>query len=259
MLTTDFKKETFQKSLTQLIREKSSVAEICRRTGINRQQFHKYLSGENTPSVSKLFSIAGVLDVSIDELLGQSPKSSADNGLGLDELIASRCFMGTRQVAQGTYLEISTYDQEQETYLTSAIELKHTDYGGVFYRRSSVERLDGNRVDQELRGHCFEAGEKIMVYYANMTEANILGVLCLRRLDAYGYDLVGIKAAHRIDKSREPMAAPVALRYIGEDASVDDLMSMCGVQKLDALPGTSAVMVDYLKKSVVYEENRMRI
>ena len=259
MPVSDFERDVFKKTLTKLIEKQSSVAEICRRTGINRQQFHKYLNGNNIPTVSKLFLIARVLNVSLEELLGQSPKLPQDNRQGLDELLSSRCVMGARQVAQGTYLEISTYDQEQDTYLTSALELQHTVSGGTFFRKSNVDRLDGTSVEQELRGYYFEAGEKIMMYYANMTIPNALGVLCLRRLDTYGCDLVGIKAAHRVDKSRKPMAAPVALHYLGEKTTVSDIASACGVLKFEDLPSTTAIMVNYLKSTMIYEGHRLRI
>ena len=46
-----------------------SVAEVCRRIGINRQQFNKYLNGSSTPSIGSLKKICDFFGVEEGELL----------------------------------------------------------------------------------------------------------------------------------------------------------------------------------------------
>jgi hypothetical protein len=46
--------EPFAENLRLLCSHYASVAEVCRRIGINRQQFNKYLSGASTPSLHSL-------------------------------------------------------------------------------------------------------------------------------------------------------------------------------------------------------------
>ena len=46
-----------------------SVAEVCRRIGVNRQQFNKYLSGQASPSIYNLRRIADFFGVEEGELL----------------------------------------------------------------------------------------------------------------------------------------------------------------------------------------------
>jgi transcriptional regulator with XRE-family HTH domain len=62
--------ELFSKSLRRLCFEHSSIAEVCRETGINRQQFNKYLSGRGMPSARTLRRICACLEVSESTLLG---------------------------------------------------------------------------------------------------------------------------------------------------------------------------------------------
>jgi transcriptional regulator with XRE-family HTH domain len=46
-----------------------SVAEVCRRIGVNRQQFNKYLSGQTTPSLFNLRRIGDFFGIDETELL----------------------------------------------------------------------------------------------------------------------------------------------------------------------------------------------
>ena len=44
--------EPFAENLRLLCSHYASVAEVCRRIGMNRQQFNKYLSGASTPGTA---------------------------------------------------------------------------------------------------------------------------------------------------------------------------------------------------------------
>jgi transcriptional regulator with XRE-family HTH domain len=62
--------ELFSRNLRRLCVARSSIAEVCRETGINRQQFNKYLSGRGMPSARTLRRICVCLEVSESALLG---------------------------------------------------------------------------------------------------------------------------------------------------------------------------------------------
>lgn len=55
-------------NLRFLCAQHSSVAEICRRIGINRQQFNRYLAGSALPSPRNLLRICGFFEIEPDEL-----------------------------------------------------------------------------------------------------------------------------------------------------------------------------------------------
>ncbi len=69
---------TFAPNLRMLCAGATSIADVCRDTGINRQQFNKYLAGKAIPSARVLRKICLRLNVSEDALLGPAgagPKS----------------------------------------------------------------------------------------------------------------------------------------------------------------------------------------
>lgn len=55
--------EIFVERVMALSAQKGSIADACRATGINRQQFNKYLSGQYLPSPANLKKIAAYLEV----------------------------------------------------------------------------------------------------------------------------------------------------------------------------------------------------
>lgn len=63
--------ESFARELRRLCELRGSIAAICRGTGINRQQFNKYLAGRMLPSSRNMRKICSFLGVSEAELIGQ--------------------------------------------------------------------------------------------------------------------------------------------------------------------------------------------
>ncbi len=58
-----------QRNLRLLTSYAPSIADVCRRIGINRQQFHRYLSGAARPSVRKMQRICDFFGVEESEIL----------------------------------------------------------------------------------------------------------------------------------------------------------------------------------------------
>jgi len=58
----------FPENLRTLCEQVGSISEMCRKIGINRQQFNKYLAGTHAPSKNNLQAIASFFGVSADVL-----------------------------------------------------------------------------------------------------------------------------------------------------------------------------------------------
>ena len=61
--------DSFSKNLKLLSSYYQSIAEICRKMAINRQQFNKYLSGSTSPSIKNMRKIADFFGVTESELI----------------------------------------------------------------------------------------------------------------------------------------------------------------------------------------------
>lgn len=64
--------DNFQENLKMLCEQVGTVSEMCRRIGINRQQFNKYLAGTHVPSKANLRAIASFFGLSVD-ILNSNP------------------------------------------------------------------------------------------------------------------------------------------------------------------------------------------
>ena len=62
-------RDDFSENLSFLCSYYSSIADVCRRMGINRQQFNKYLSGESRPSRANMRKICDFFGVTEAEIL----------------------------------------------------------------------------------------------------------------------------------------------------------------------------------------------
>jgi transcriptional regulator with XRE-family HTH domain len=72
------KLENFQLNLRYLCGYHKSVAEVCRKLEINRQQFNKYLAGANLPSDFNMRKICQFFEVEPTSLFAAHPKFIAD-------------------------------------------------------------------------------------------------------------------------------------------------------------------------------------
>jgi transcriptional regulator with XRE-family HTH domain len=61
--------ETFGKDLKDLVLARGTIAQACKDTGINRQQFNKYLSGQILPGVRTMRKICNYLGVTEERLM----------------------------------------------------------------------------------------------------------------------------------------------------------------------------------------------
>jgi transcriptional regulator with XRE-family HTH domain len=67
----------FHHKLRQLCGREHSISEVCRRIGINRQQFNKYLAGATLPSRRTLLRICDFFGVSEADFLSSAPLPEA--------------------------------------------------------------------------------------------------------------------------------------------------------------------------------------
>ena len=71
------KMKNLGRNLTALCKSYNSVAEVCRRIGINRQQFNKYLAGKHLPSTKVRAVMAQFFSIDEDDLTKSPAKFDA--------------------------------------------------------------------------------------------------------------------------------------------------------------------------------------
>lgn len=100
----------FSNSLRRLCEERSSINQVCKDLGINRQQFAKYLSGQNLPSLFVAQRIIDYFKASPDDLFLYS--GVEDSAAAIEESILET----SNAVTEGTYLECFASHESPETH-----------------------------------------------------------------------------------------------------------------------------------------------
>ena len=95
----------FSKELREHCMRIGSIARVCKGTGINRQQFNKYLAGQTLPSARNMWKICDYLGVSVEHLMvDQATAPPGENSLFNSEIdfsAISVSFRGGGRHAQG--------------------------------------------------------------------------------------------------------------------------------------------------------------
>jgi transcriptional regulator with XRE-family HTH domain len=235
-------------NLTLLCSYHLSIADVCRRLEINRQQFNKYLSGASHPSRHNMRRICDFFGVTESELLMEpqqfenivslkrrpieqdelnKPLRHLDrlyqHSQGLDKYIGYyfRYFYSFGNPGQVIRSLVSVY-KEDERFFWKNIELLRDPETG---RSHGVNKYDGA---------VFYLADRIYIIEYESIEVNSITQATLypshrSRLDT----LVGIQTGGPIRRGRKPGASRVALEYLGRDINLRQAMKRIGLFKTE--------------------------
>ncbi len=246
MLTAIGLPSDFSRNLRYLCSYYHSTSEICRRLGINRQQFNKYVSGLSRPSNRNMRLICDFFGVEEYEILApfqQLKKIIEIKGVrNVDdaENVVVRQIEATLRAGQS---EISPYFGFYFTYyysfsrpgkiLKSILHVFETD-GVASYKR--MERLIEKDSDRDASFVYKYAGvvmrfrdRLFMIDREALTGAEISQTVLYpsfkNRLDI----LTGLTLGTAGRTSREPICSRIVLEYLGMDTDLRSALGKCGL------------------------------
>lgn len=224
-------------NLKYLCAHYSSVAEVCRRLGVNRQQFNKYLSGTSAPSLRNLRRITTFFGVDEYEISlppsefarSVMPKRGGNTGIAalLPQLLAQLSLDGKR-----SFDAMHPYCGAYAVYFCTPVWSSHivrsfTIIGqdGQNTLTKSIERLEvapnaGRRrtLVQKFKGVAFYFVDRIYIleYEAGSRDLVALTILYPSHRKQRHY-LTGIILTVASAGNRQPFASRVVYEYLGED------------------------------------------
>ncbi|WP_269581214.1 helix-turn-helix domain-containing protein [Roseibium sp. Sym1] len=222
----------------------SSIAEVCRRLQINRQQFNKYLAGASHPSRHNMRRICDFFGVSESELLMEpqqfenivslkrkpmeqeelkKPLRHLDRlyqrSQGLDKYVGYyfRYFYSFSNPGQVIRSLVSIYKEDERFYWKNIELLRDQETG----RSRGMHKYDGA---------IFYLADRIYILEYESLEVNSITQATLypshrNRLDI----LVGIQTGGPTRRGRKPGASKVALEFLGRDINVRQAMKRIGL------------------------------
>lgn len=221
-----------------------SIAEVCRKLGINRQQFNKYLAGASHPSRRNMRRICDFFGVSESELLMEpqqfenivslkrKPMEQEELSKPLRHL--DRLYQHSQRLDKyvGYYFRyfysfgnpgkvirslVSVYKEGERFYWKNIELLRDPETG----RSQGLNKYEGA---------VFYLADRIHVLEYESLEVNSITQATLypshrSRLDT----LVGIQTGGPTRRGRKPGASKVALEYLGRDIDVRQAMKRIGL------------------------------
>lgn len=225
-----------------------SVSATCRRIGMSRQQFTKYLSGSSQPSLSNLRKIADHFGLDDHELLIDQAsfrrlvsikRPIAPDIANLTDMIRETLFL-TKDSMSATRSHIGFYHNyfmplEHPNKILRALFHVYEDNGFIVSR--NVERYPGHhnvRV-RKYNGIFAHSGDKIVMFERESTIGRALWLSIL-----YPYDvdhpslLSGLTLGVTRSSSRPVACYRVVLEYLGRDIQLREAMARCGLHDADS-------------------------
>lgn len=244
-------RDSFTPNLRALCATYRSVAELCRRIGINRQQFNKYLSGDSLPSAHNLRRIASFFAVPVEDLfLPPAEFNARYNALlgaipaeaDLAASILQRAFPGEIKKLRpllGFYHSHFSMPLAPDLMMRSLVAL--VEEGGRVYSKA-IERTNvGVGLSERRQGYLSKyqglasyLGNCIfIVEFESLTADTIAETILFpsyrKRLDV----LTGMSMGVTSKVHRELFSTLIAWKYLGQNIDMKNALSKCGIFSKD--------------------------
>lgn len=221
-----------------------SVAEVCRRLGVNRQQFNKYLSGQVRPSRHNMRRICDFFGVTewemlLDEnrfvdLLAVRRAPSRSQGLPAEQYHLERLYRASGDLDRyvGYYYRYFYSFGYPGKVIKSLVVISKS--GNRYYWKNVEftvgEVIGARRAAGKYVGAVFYLGERIyVVEYEALLASSITALTLypsyLTRIDY----LVGVQTGGPTKRGRRPAASFVLLEYLGRDIDLRRAYARLGV------------------------------
>lgn len=237
-------------NLRHLCARYPSVADVCRRLGINRQQFNKYLNGDSEPSLRNLRRIANFFGVDEYEISLPNAefvrtvlprRSGADLGNLLEQLLARLSFDGEKSLegmrpyrgAYAVYFCTPVWSSHLVRSLTVIGQDNHVTFTKNIQRLAQKNRR--TKVVQKFRGTALYHLDRIYMLEYEAASSDLVALTILypshRRRHTY---LTGIMLTIASGGHRQPFASRVVYEYLGEKADPRRELAACQVYAMDS-------------------------
>ena len=241
-------RDSLVSTLRALCEKEKSVTHVCNETGINRQQFAKYLDGRSMPSFENAMRIADYFDITCEELFGfrtvrdvvgfEFPVAIDENSLAYKanraiEAIESASENG-EPPANGYYFcyvnAASDNPQFSRSYIKSLMRIERVGNEIVTERRQYLQKQHGitrSKIKYYGIGHVIEG--MLSIRYCDPVENDHLSSILVRSHHFQGNNLAGILVGRRKTHGGEVGASAVFLEFIEERPNLKATIGQCGI------------------------------
>lgn len=237
-----------------------SVAEVCRRLGLNRSQFNKYLNGTSAPSRHSLKRICDFFGVEPYEIMLPREQFAdvlslrpevlrSRNGLAAHHQHIDRLLQESRErlnMYLGFYHEYYYSMSSPGLVLRSLVRVAAGE-GGTYYRRYERLRRTGERgplLRCDYRGiACFLSDRIFLTDYESLTGNEITHTILYPSYRCRVGHLCGVKLGVSSGASRHPACCRVLWEHLGTAVALRAALARCRLYD----PGSGEIEPDILE------------
>ena len=253
----------FAENLRTMSVEKSSIAQVCRDLGMNRQQFNKYLSGTNLPGPATLEKISRYFDVDqramfvssesnrgkrkIQDVDPLSMLSQLDKGF-LVAIAESLAGSRNAQLQEGCYfIYYSVVNKPTDIIRAMMIVFKVGEM--TCFRRYTKVRMKGETdfrfALSRHEGIVIERSGRTFLLARNTKGFGEISLLSFGALTSANFGtMAGLALV--FTPHAEPMATRVTISYLGTKKDFRRGLNHCGI-----IPADTQEIPDSIKQSVL--------
>ncbi|OEC34089.1 Cro/C1-type HTH DNA-binding domain-containing protein [Pseudomonas cuatrocienegasensis] len=212
-----------------------SIAEVCRKLGLNRAQFNRYLAGQSRPTVHNLKRICDFFGVEAHELaLPADAFARLVGARGNDQQTVAagdpllELFAPLREHASslsrycGYYFEYSNCMSVPGQVLLSLVHLREDRGSYVFERQERQERARGGTAEDWVRcrylGAAFYLQDRLfLIDYESLTGNEMSQTILIPSFKSRITRLNGLKTGVSSGDRRTPACTRVVWQYLGAE------------------------------------------
>ncbi|NBI53821.1 XRE family transcriptional regulator [Photobacterium alginatilyticum] len=227
-----------------------SIAEICRGIGINRQQFNRYLNGDNCPRSYNMRQICDYFGLSKAEFLLPHDQfvslvnSRADGHTqALHHPFSSHISKLSEQNIEmfepymGYYYEYY-YSMSSPGNILKGLVCIERKQGGIYHQRTerlTAEGEFGQTSYCKYQGMSFFLNDRIfLVDYESLTQNEIVETILFPSFQHRVSLLEGMKIGVAASGARTPMSTKVVFEYLGKNIDVLKALKKCSLYASDS-------------------------
>lgn len=254
----------FAANLSILCSYRPSIAETCRKIGVNRQQFNKYLSGQTHPSRRNMRKICDFFGVTESEILLEPAqfeqmivvrrKPDVMQKLSLPLRHLDRIYGQSQPMEKyvGFYYRYF-FSFGNKGLVTRSLASIHAVDGKCYWKNIEILRdPDSGKVFSlnKYEGAVFYLTDRIYVM-----EYETLGVRSITQMTLYPSHrhsldrLLGIQTGGPTRRGRKPGASKVALEFLGKEIDARKALARIGLFHPDA-DEINETLVDLIRNDI---------
>ncbi|MDA3876587.1 MAG: helix-turn-helix transcriptional regulator [Halothiobacillus sp.] len=236
--------ENFKTNLALLCSYHPSIAEVCRKIGLNRQQFNKYLAGQSRPSRRNMRRICDFFGVTETEILTDAAhfesmialwsKPLHQVELSKPQQHLDRLYQRSQSLAKytGFYFRYF-YSFGNQGQIIRSLASIYEQEGRYYWKNIEILRdaqSGRSRGLNKYEGVLFYLADRIYIMeYETLERCSVTQATFYpsyrHRLDV----LLGIQTGGPTRRGRKPGASKVALEFLGRSVNTREALKRCGL------------------------------